>query len=412
VRRVLACSLLSLVAAAPLAVAAPGEEMTARSTVPVEERVTRLVTDLEAGSLTVRPGAKPVVEITKTWETGAEPEVEVTEEDGVLTVTSRCPFLVDGPLVYVGGVSNCTVDVAVTLPRGALDTALSLTSGPLVLSSFRGAHRLSTGTGSVTVSGTSGASLLIDASSADVSLRDVRTDRLEVRTGTGDATVTSTQARGRALVDTSSGTLSLEALTADALTVESGTGDVVLRSSRSKGRVDLATSSGALEVESLSAARLSIDTGTGPVSLSRSTLLGDLVVESSSGAVQVQTTTASTASFESGTAVVTLDALRARSIAVDSSSGRVDVRRSHASTYDVRTGSAPVVVDTSVAPRDLAVETSSGDIDVTVPRGAYSLLVDSSTDDDIEVDGVTDSPSAERRLDLRTSSGSITVRGR
>lgn len=409
VRRVLTCSALLLVAAAPLATA--DEKTTERSSVAVEERVTRLVADVGVGSLTVRPGARPVVEITKTWETGEEPEVTVTEEDGVLSVTTRCPYLVDGPLVFVGGVSNCAVDITVTLPRGPLDTDLSLSSGPLALSAFRGAHRLSAGTGSVVVAGTSGAAVLVDVSSATVSVRDVRTDRLEVRTGTGDATVTSTRARGRAVLDTSSGTLSLQGLAADALTVGSGTGDIALRDSRSTGRVELTTSSGSLEVDSLAAARLSADTGTGTVSVARSSLLGDLVVDSSSGAVDLQTTTASAASVTTGTAAVTLDALRARTVAVETSSGRVDLRRTNASTYDVRSGSGPVLVDTAVAPQELVVDTSSGNIDVTVPRGAYSLLVDSS-DDDVEVDGITDSADAGRRLDLRTGSGSITVRGR
>lgn len=93
---------------------------------------------------------------------------------------------------------------------------------------------------------------------------------------------------------------------------------------------------------------------------------------------------------------------------VHSSSGSV-TGRDLAGPVDASTSSGDIAVDLN-RQQDLRADTSSGDVEVSVPAGAYRVDTDGDRDGgDVEV---IDDPDARYALTLSTSSGSIAVRER
>ena len=70
-------------------------------------------------------------------------------------------------------------------------------------------------------------------------------------------------------------------------------------------------------------------------------------------------------------------------------------------------------ITTKNAGGDQVLHANVGDVDVTVPRGAYALTAGTGRyTGDVHVDGVTNDPHAPRRLVATTRVGDVTVTGR
>lgn len=146
----------------------------------------------------------------------------------------------------------------------------------------------------------------------------------------------------------------------------------------------------------------------------------ETTVEGETGSGDVTVMGVAAVDVEVGSGDVEVRSVRG-AVAVDTGSGEIrlaDVSgpsRLHASSGSIRgsllrgpvaasTGSGDVALDLARA-QDVRAETSSGDVELTVPAGRYR--VDHSGDEhDI---GVTDDPDARHSLELTTSSGDITV---
>jgi len=59
----------------------------------------------------------------------------------------------------------------------------------------------------------------------------------------------------------------------------------------------------------------------------------------------------------------------------------------------------------------VAWESGSGDVDVSLPKGSYDLALDTGSGD-VELSGIDDDPDADALLSLSTGSGDITITGR
>jgi hypothetical protein len=105
---------------------------------------------------------------------------------------------------------------------------------------------------------------------------------------------------------------------------------------------------------------------------------------------------------------VTLDSV-AQAAQVRTVSGDIDASGCLA-RLDARTVAGDVAVETRCAPRTLFVETNSGDVELTIPRGSYDLTTDSASGD-VSVNGVVDAPGATRIVRVVTSGGDIDVEG-
>lgn len=131
--------------------------------------------------------------------------------------------------------------------------------------------------------------------------------------------------------------------------------------------VELISSSGDQTVRNLRAGQLNLELSSGEVTLQD--VSGPLDVHTSSGSVRAEL-------------------LRSETVAVEASSG------------DVELGFA-------APPRRVAVQVSSGDVEVGLPDDRYRVVTDTSSGEErvnIAVD-----PSADRVVELRTSSGDVNV---
>jgi putative adhesin len=133
-------------------------------------------------------------------------------------------------------------------------------------------------------------------------------------------------------------------------------------------RVRIETSSGDVEVEN----------ATGPVDVKSSS--GDVIVNGANGDVVVETTSGD----------VTAEGLRSSTARVKASSGDLELRF-------------------ATAPTTVTAETSSGDVDVTVPDGTETYRVDTDTSSGDTETGIRTDPASTRTIRAETSSGDVTV---
>jgi hypothetical protein len=122
---------------------------------------------------------------------------------------------------------------------------------------------------------------------------------------------------------------------------------------------------------------------------------GDILIRNATGAVKAWATSGEiTVTDSKGPA--TLEATSgdvhvinaAGPVAVKASSGEVDVKLA--------------------VPASVTVAVSSGDVAVTVPQGSYRVRTGTSSGD-VETPGITNDASSKNVLDMRTSSGDVTV---
>lgn len=185
-------------------------------------------------------------------------------------------------------------------------------------------------------------------------------------------------------------------------------------------RVDVETVSGRISVDGLDG-ELELSTTSGAVRVSDN--VGDVDVETTSGRIELDGVRGAVeAESVSGDIVV---AGRGESLTASTTSGRVDASEFEAETVSAESTSGDVAlgggfttaeassvsgrIEVSTGDRFdvLALESTSGSIDVRVPRGSYDVTGDSvsgARDVDVDVDG-----GAGSRIDANTVSGALTV---
>jgi hypothetical protein len=129
-------------------------------------------------------------------------------------------------------------------------------------------------------------------------------------------------------------------------------------------------------------------------------------VEAGSGSIDVRDV-AGAVRASTGSGTVSLARIGGPSTA-RSSSGSI-TGRDLAGPVDAGTSSGDVTLELA-RPQDVRAETSSGDVELTVPAGGYRI--DARGDEDAERIEAVDDPGARYALDLSTSSGAISVRRR
>ncbi|WP_150460297.1 DUF4097 family beta strand repeat-containing protein [Nesterenkonia ebinurensis] len=104
---------------------------------------------------------------------------------------------------------------------------------------------------------------------------------------------------------------------------------------------------------------------------------------------------------------ITLKDLRGP-LSLETSSGRVTGEGLSSDIADTRSTAGSISLEFTERPSRVEAEATSGNIEVSVPRGeAYRVLTDTASGG-ITIDVATD-PEAESTIDLRTTSGHITV---
>lgn len=92
-----------------------------------------------------------------------------------------------------------------------------------------------------------------------------------------------------------------------------------------------------------------------------------------------------------------------------SSDGSVTATGVRSSSVDAKTSDGPVRLDFAAAPTDVHAVSSDGDVVVRVPRDGDPWAVHASTSDGSRSVDIATDPAASRRIEARTSDGSITI---
>jgi hypothetical protein len=205
--RLVAASVLVLVAAgvsmAGLWAASSGSRTTS---VIAAAEVLRVELDVGRGNVVLIGGGLDEVAVERTdhYAYDHSPDEARTQEDGVLRITSSCADLVVG---------SCSADYRVTVSDN-VPVIVRAPHGDIRLASYRGSAQLDTSFGSISVASFCGFVLQATTKTGEI---DVTTgcsaDRLELRSDTGDVTVSVPEGRYRVDAATSDGTASVRGLT-------------------------------------------------------------------------------------------------------------------------------------------------------------------------------------------------------
>lgn len=225
-RVILSLPLLAVVGAGTAAHSDPINGNTQTTETPVNAPVQSVVVDSDAGNVAVVNGAASKVVAVQHWRL-APPTTTVSDSNGVLTVTNRCPSLIPAP-VNIGFPDNdCSVDLTITVPS-AVTVRVTVAAGDIGTSGLSGPEQLQTSAGDVTV-------------------RDLIAPALSARSAAGDVSVTGAITRLRA--DTSSGavTATLSSVP-DQVQLTTSTGDVTGVVPAGSYAVTAATSTGRVDI--------------------------------------------------------------------------------------------------------------------------------------------------------------------
>lgn len=183
--------------------------------------------------------------------------------------------------------------------------------------------------------------------------------------------------------------------------LESGTLDV-----RGMRSVTAEVGSGAIGVREVGGP---VDVGTGAGSVRVRELTGPVDVRTSSGSVRAAGLHGDRFTARTGSGGVRMVNVAGR-VDVESGSGSIDGQRVDGANLAAHSGAGSISLGV-LDPRQVVVDTGSGSLDVTVPRGLGAYRVDSGDrgTGGTEI-GVPQDPAADRHLQLSTGSGSVRVR--
>jgi hypothetical protein len=186
--------------------------------------------DLAEADAEIVGGAEGGVSVRRTdrFAFGHEAEARRAVSGGVLRISSRCPHTVFGA---------CSARYRLSVPDN-VPVTIRTADGDVRISRFRGSAQISTTAGSIAVGAFCGFALRARAESGDVRAQTAcPLDRLELRSATGDVSVTVPPGRYRVDADTDAGRREVRGLeSADDAPFQiqalSSEGDVVVEAGR------------------------------------------------------------------------------------------------------------------------------------------------------------------------------------
>ena len=151
-----------------------------------------------------------------------------------------------------------------------------------------------------------------------------------------------------------------------------------------------------------------VHAGSGAVRVDRAE--ASVTVQSGSGAIDL-VRTGGVVRAQTGSGSVTIDRA-SDDVTVTTGSGSVAAKDLLARRLEVHTGSGDLTASFQEPPDDVTVDSASGDIEVTVPKGGYEVDTRASSGGSIEVKGLDKAAESPRHIRVSTASGSIKVAGK
>ncbi len=182
---------------------------------------------------------------------------------------------------------------------------------------------------------------------------------------TGDLTVKA-NVSGLLKARLSTGDMKIENLSVGAMDLETSTGGITLSSLRVQGQVALAVDTGDIRLTDVSLGSLSTSGDTGDIDLTNVVATGSLSIVRDTGDVKLDSCRVGSLQIETSTGDIFFNGSDADSISVRTSSGDVTGTLLSEKIFYARTSSGTVRVPTSPEGGLCEVETSSGDIILSV----------------------------------------------
>jgi len=293
----------------------------------------------------------------------------------------------------------------ITLDRGRGVRFLVIRKGDLTLDvqipkKYKEALSIDVSSARVDVGSFKLSDLLAHGSSGNLTLQGIQAESIDIKASSGDVEISSAEAE-KLYMHPSSGKIEAGKLTADTAEIDASSGDIRIEALTGNGTVR--TSSGSIRIVE-SKGSLDVKASSGDIRFRGAE--GSYQVDSSSGDVEFD--------FNGSDGDIT----------VDSSSGKITVKELDGHAV-LKSTSGDIEVVFSGFQDDSKIEASSGEIDVELPRDA-SFVLDSRTSSgriridfpvtvvgEIKKDRISGSVGDNGpKLDIKTSSGNISIRSR
>ena len=197
-----------------------------------------------------------------------------------------------------------------------------------------------------------------------------------------------------------------QSLTLSELTADAASASVALRSLDVGGTVDLNSASGSLQLEDCRCAALELDSASGSRQVLRCEVRGAVETDSASGSFTAEELGCLSLNAGSTSGSLKIGALSCDTLKLSSVSGSQRVSGLECRTAESSSTSGSVRLDFAAAPAGMKVETTSGSVELTFPKG---------TGIDLDFDRTSGSLHGEVLrgpipVDVETTSGSLTIR--
>jgi len=208
---------------------------------------------------------------------------------------------------------------------------------------------------------------------------------LTANSGGGDATVTGT-----------TGPVNLS------------TGDGDLSVSHASGPLTLNAASGSIQVSAISSATVSASSGDGSIQVAGVTSK-TITANTDSGNIDESGIATTTTTASTGSGSIRATGVTSATITANTDSGSIDESGVATTTITASTGDGDITIAFSTVPRDVRVNTNSGNITLLLPRGATKYDVRANTDSGNVSNKLPYEASSSHVITASSGSGSITI---
>lgn len=164
---------------------------------------------------------------------------------------------------------------------------------------------------------------------------------------------------------------------------------------------------------------LAIDIGSGHVVVTGSR--GAISIDTGSGEVELHAIDGGPIAIDTGSGEVTGEDLNSEPVAISTGSGEIRLTRVHSESVTLDSGSGEIAVDLTGALRNLVIDTGSGDVNVSIPKGTGAQLSVETGSGGIETNLVVETMYRKRNelvgrigdgggsIRIETGSGTVTL---
>ncbi len=196
-----------------------------------------------------------------------------------------------------------------------------------------------------------------------------------------------------------------QGLVLEGLAVDVSSANVKVSGVETEKAILLESGSGTLQAEDCRCGELRLESGSGEQRVLRTEVGGALRSESGSGAFRAETLVCAEADIETNSGDKSIDGLLCDRLKLSASSGAVRGTALVCGFVESESSSGNVSLTFAAAPTHIGIETSSGDVTLTLPQGTgVNLLFDSSSG---KLGG--ELVRGDLPIDVETSSGDLTI---